>query len=219
MSGRRAAQLGTVLLHHRGQDLLARSDAQIEIRAFNARERAQHRQGNLDGRNHALYLRALARVVAAHPDTMALVVGDGDLREDTERLAGELGLGRHVRFLGWRRDLSRIYADSNVLVVSSDNEGTPVAAIEAMAAGCPVVAIRVGGVPDLITDRETGMLVPLGDAEQLANALMWSRENQATVRGWAESARQRVVARHGVSALVDAVDDLYRRLVSAASRN
>ena len=108
-------------------------------------------------KNHALFLRAAARVIARHPDTALLVVGDGETRRSIEALATELSLGQHTRFLGWRRDLPAIYADIDILAVSSDNEGTPVAAIEAMAAGCPLVATRVGGVPDLISNRKTGM--------------------------------------------------------------
>ena len=123
-------------------------------------------------KTHALFLRAARTVVAKHPETVVLVVGDGDQRAATEQLAAQLDLRPQVLFLGWRRDLPAVYADTDLLVVSSNNEGTPVAAIEAMAARCPVVATRVGGVPDLISDRVTGMLVPPGDPERLAQALI-----------------------------------------------
>ncbi len=101
-----------------------------------------------------------------------------------------------------------------MLVVSSDNEGTPVAAIEAMAAGCPVVATRVGGVPDLITDRQNGILVPPDDPEAMANALLWSREHATDTRHWAESARGPTIQRHSVGALVARVDRIYRHLLT-----
>ena len=128
-------------------------------------------------KNHALFLRAARTVVAKHPETVVLVVGDGDQRAATEQLAAQLDLRPQVLFLGWRRDLPAVYADTDLLVVSSNNEGTPVAAIEAMAARCPVVATRVGGVPDLISDRVTGMLVPPGDPERLAQALIYARDH------------------------------------------
>ena len=166
-------------------------------------------------KNHALFLHAAARVVGTHPNTMALVVGDGELRRTMERLARDLGLASHVRFLGWRRDLPVIYADTNVLVVASDNEGTPVAAIEAMAAGCPVVATRVGGVPDLISHRETGTLVPPGDPDTLSRELLFAREHPAETRRWATLARERALDRHRVDVLVDRVDRLYQRLITA----
>jgi len=165
-------------------------------------------------KNHSLFLRATARVVSQHPDTVALVVGDGELRQSTEQHVASLGLGRHVRFLGWRRDLPAIYADSNVLVVSSHNEGTPVAAIEAMASGCPVVATSVGGVPDLITDGETGLLVRPNQAEELAGALLSVREHPSEAAERALRAQDRVIDRHGVDALVNRVDSLYKRLLA-----
>ena len=165
-------------------------------------------------KNHALLLRATQRVVAMHPDTVLLVVGDGELRRATEHLAADLGLRRHVRFLGWRRDLPAIYADTDLLVVSSDNEGTPVAAIEAMAARCPVVATRVGGVPDLISDRESGLVVSPGEPETLAHALIWAREHPADIGRWATLARERAIERHSITGLVAAVDRLYQRLLS-----
>ena len=165
-------------------------------------------------KNHSLFLRATARVAAKHPDTMALVVGDGELRAATEQLARDLGLAERVRFLGWRRDLPCICADANVLVVSSDNEGTPVAAIEAMAAGCPVIATRVGGVPDLITDRQTGTLVPPGEPELLAQALPRSLEHPTETQQWAESAKGPAIQRHTVGSLVGTVDRLYRHLTT-----
>jgi hypothetical protein len=77
-----------------------------------------------------------------------------------------------VTFTGWRIDLPRVYADLDVLVSCSSNEGTPFTIIEAMAAGCPVVATRVGGVPDLLDDQATGLLVPPAQAEPLVAAIL-----------------------------------------------
>ena len=167
-------------------------------------------------KNHALFLRAARTVVAKHPETVVLVVGDGDQRAATEQLAAQLDLRPQVLFLGWRRDLPAVYADTDLLVVSSNNEGTPVAAIEAMAARCPVVATRVGGVPDLISDRVTGMLVPPGDPERLAQALIYARDHPSETERWARLARTQVIERHSVEGMVSAVDRLYRRLVQSA---
>ena len=165
-------------------------------------------------KNHAVFVQAVSAVVSRHPRTVAVVVGDGELRNATAQLVDSLGLGAHVRFLGWRRDLPRIYADADVLVVSSDNEGTPVTAIEAMAAACPVVATRVGGVPDIIADGETGRLVPAQDAEALAEALLWAKDHPDTLATWAAEARRSALARHGVDALVNTIDALYRNLLA-----
>src|SRR5207247_829574 len=123
-------------------------------------------------KNHALFLESAARTAAQEPAASFVVVGDGALRPTLEKQARELGITDRVLFTGWRQDLPRICADLDVLVVSSDNEGTPVSAIEAMAAGCPVVATRVGGLPDLITDGETGCLVSPRDPDGLATAVL-----------------------------------------------
>jgi glycosyltransferase involved in cell wall biosynthesis len=123
-------------------------------------------------KNHHLFLDAAALVVKQEPAARFVIVGDGVLRPDLERHARHLGLADRVIFTGWRGDLPRIYADLDVLAVTSNNEGTPVSAIEAMAAGRPVVATNVGGLPDLIRDQETGYLVPAGDAPALAAAVL-----------------------------------------------
>ena len=108
-------------------------------------------------KNHHLFLEAAALVARKDPAARFVIVGDGILRPALERRAQEMGIAERVIFTGWRRDLPDIYADLDVLAVTSNNEGTPVSAIEAMAAGCPVVATHVGGLPDLIGEGEDGV--------------------------------------------------------------
>jgi glycosyltransferase involved in cell wall biosynthesis len=98
-------------------------------------------------KNHHLFLEAAALVAREDPAARFVIVGDGTLRPALERQAQVTGIADRVIFTGWRRDLPGIYADLDVLAVTSNNEGTPVSAIEAMAAGCPVVATNVGGLP------------------------------------------------------------------------
>jgi glycosyltransferase involved in cell wall biosynthesis len=99
-------------------------------------------------KNHHLFLEAAVLVARENPAARFVIVGDGILRPELEHHAQERGVADRVIFTGWRRDLPSIYADLDVLAVTSNNEGTPVSAIEAMAAGCPVVAMNVGGLPD-----------------------------------------------------------------------
>ena len=101
----------------------------------------------------------------------ALIVGDGPERPSLEEEIERLGLGELVRLAGERRDVPELLAGADVFVLSSSSEGMPMSVLEAMAAGLPVVASRVGGVPELVVDGETGLLVAPGDVEELAAAL------------------------------------------------
>jgi lipopolysaccharide/colanic/teichoic acid biosynthesis glycosyltransferase/glycosyltransferase involved in cell wall biosynthesis len=164
-------------------------------------------------KNHRLFLEAAARVAAEEPSARFVVVGDGALRPEMEAHARRLGIADRVTFAGWRRDLPRIYSDLDALVVSSRNEGTPVSAIEAMAAGCPVVATRVGGLPDLIADGETGRLVPSEDAPALAAAIIRVLRDPAAAQQMARAAREEVKQRFRVERLIADTERLYTELL------
>jgi glycosyltransferase involved in cell wall biosynthesis len=165
-------------------------------------------------KNHVLFLDAAARIAAGEKEARFVVVGDGTLRRQMEQHANALGIADRVIFTGWRRDLPRIYADLDVLVVSSNNEGTPVSAIEAMASGCPVVATRVGGLPDLIDEGETGCLVPRGDAPALAAAVLRLLRDRESARRIGETARARVAERFTAERLVADIERVYTGLLA-----
>ncbi len=164
-------------------------------------------------KNHRLFLDAAASVAAEEPVARFVVVGDGPLRQDMEQHALALGIGDRVIFTGWRQDMSKIYADLDVLVVSSINEGTPVSAIEAMAAGCPVVATRVGGIPDLVRDGETGYLVPAGDVQALSRGILRLLEDRQTASRMAKSAQAMVLERFNTGRLIADIEQLYLNLL------
>jgi glycosyltransferase involved in cell wall biosynthesis len=165
-------------------------------------------------KNHRLFLEAAAQVAAELETARFLVVGDGVLRPAMEEYARTLGLGDRVIFTGWRRDLPLIYPDLDVLVVCSDNEGTPVSAIEAMAAGCPVVATRVGGLPDLIAEGETGCLVPPRDPAALAAGILRLLRDREMARRLGEAARASVAERFTVERLCGDVEGLYSEVLA-----
>ena len=159
-----------------------------------------------------LLLRAFARArEQAAASLRLLVVGDGELRPALERVAGELGVAGAVVFLGYRRDLQAVAAATDVAVLSSANEGTPVSLIEAAAAARPAVATRVGGVGDVVTP-ETGILVEPGDEEALAAAIVDLAGDEDRRRRLGEAAREHALARYSVERLVTDVDALYDRL-------
>jgi glycosyltransferase involved in cell wall biosynthesis len=146
-------------------------------------------------------------------DAILCMVGDGPEREELEQLAGELGLMRDCLFPGYQEDVAPFFAAFDAFVLPSGNEGTPVTAIEALASGCPVVATRVGGVPDVVEDGVDGFLVELGDLDALADALARLAADPELRRRMGEAGRERVLPRYAVERLIDDVDGLYRRLL------
>lgn len=156
---------------------------------------------------------AMAALLAGRTDGHFVVVGDGERRAELERLARQAGLNGRMHFLGWRADLERVYADLDVVVLTSRNEGSPVALIEAMAAGRPVVATLVGGVPDVVQDGVSGVLVGVGDAEALAAAVEQLIKDPARGRLMGEAGRQRVQQVYGAERLLRDIDELYQELL------
>jgi glycosyltransferase involved in cell wall biosynthesis len=161
------------------------------------------------------FLRAARIVGEAMPEARFALVGDGEERPALESLSRELGLDGKATFFGWRRDLAVVYGDLDVVVNASLNEGTPVALIEALAAAKPVVATRVGGTPDLLGEGERGRLVPAGNPESLARAVLEAIEGSEAARCRAQAGREYVLRRHSSDRLVRDVDALYRDLRAA----
>jgi glycosyltransferase involved in cell wall biosynthesis len=160
-------------------------------------------------------LEAFRRVREGGVDACLCLVGDGPDRERLEQHASELGVIRDTLFLGYQEDVSPFYAAFDALVLPSANEGTPVSVIEALAAQTPVVATRVGGVPDVVRDGEEGFLVGAGDTEALAERLTRLARDPDLRRRLGESGRQRVLGRYAVERLLDDIDRLYRELLGA----
>jgi len=144
-----------------------------------------------------------------------VIVGDGEIGPALRVLAHRLGVMTRVTFTGWRHDLPRVYADLDVLVSCSKNEGTPFTIIEAMAAGCPVVATRVGGVPDLLDDQATGLLVPPAQAEPLVAAILRLLGDRDLARALARSAAAHAEVRFGPVRFASQMDALYTELLHA----
>jgi glycosyltransferase involved in cell wall biosynthesis len=164
-------------------------------------------------KHHVLFLETAALVALREPRATFLIVGDGDLRSMLERTAERLGIAERVRFLGWRRDLETIYGATDVFLLTSRNEGTPVALIEALAAAVPVVSTNVGGVADVVESDRVGLLAPFGDADALADGVVGLLNDPERRRRVGEAGRRSVVARYGVHRLVDDVEELYRHML------
>ena len=158
---------------------------------------------------HEVFLTAAARVHARAPNTLFLVVGDGERRDELERMSRGLGLGDAVRFLGWRGDMREVYADLDVVALSSNNEGSPVALIEALAAARPVVSTDVGGVGGVVRHGETGLLVKPRDPDAMADAILSLLEAPERAAQLGQAGRAAVYPRHAASRLVADVERLY----------
>jgi len=158
------------------------------------------------------FLRAFALVTESLPDVRGLVVGDGPERGAVERLAQNLGLERRCRFLGWRADLPNVYAASDVVALTSLNEGSPVSVIEAMASGRAVVATAVGGVPDVVSEA-TGILVPVGDRRGFADAIVSLLRDPDRRAELGRKGREVAIRRFGSDRLIADIDRLYMDLL------
>jgi glycosyltransferase involved in cell wall biosynthesis len=161
---------------------------------------------------HETFLEMAAQVAVRHPTARFVIVGDGERRPALQTEAHTRGLAARVHFLGWRADLERIYADVNVVVLTSRNEGSPVALIEAMACGRPVVSTRAGGVAELV--GEAGLLRPIDDAGGLAEDVLRLLADPALARRFGEAGRARVVPLYSQERLLADIDRLYRRCLA-----
>jgi glycosyltransferase involved in cell wall biosynthesis len=163
-------------------------------------------------KNHVLFLEAAARISQERPDVVFVIAGDGELRSMLEAEAGR-SVGERIRFLGWTTDLPGLYAALDVVVSTSLSEGTPVALIEALAAGRPVVATDVGGVSDVVEHGRSGFLAASGDAEGLARAVLDLLEHDGLRREMGQAGRADVAERYSARRIAGVTADLYTRLL------
>lgn len=169
-------------------------------------------------KDHHTFLEAASDIHRSRPDVRFLIVGDGELRPYLERQVQALGLSQSVIFLGWQRELEPIYADLDLVVLSSLNEGTPVSLIEAMAAGLPVAATRVGGVPDLVEHGKTGLLVPPKDPMALSGAMDVLISDADRRREMGRLGRETIYPKYSEAALIDRMERLYSSVLAARSQ-
>jgi glycosyltransferase involved in cell wall biosynthesis len=161
-------------------------------------------------------LETFRRLLDHGVDAELCLVGDGPERPQLEQRARDLGIARRTLFAGYQREIAPYFDLFDAFLLPSANEGTPVVAIEALAAQRPVVATRVGGVPDVVRDGVDGFLVDVGDVDALAARLAELSRDPELRRRFGEAGREAVVPRYRVSRLIDDVDALYRELLTAA---
>lgn len=200
------------------------SDAQARAQAHDrlCRELRLNRDARLIGmvarlhpvKGHRYLIEAAVRVVHAFPQAHFLLVGSGALRDEIEIQAVQLGVSQHVHVLGDRPDAAQLVGDFEVAVLASLQEGLPNAVMEAQAAGTPVVATAVGGIPELIRDGETGYLVQPADAESLANGILHVLKAPDEAQAVGARARAFVRQTFGMQQMVERVEALYDEVLS-----
>ena len=175
-------------------------------------------------KRHDVFLRALAVTVRLWPQAVGLIVGD-DLFGDNAKykselfsLTRQLGLEKNVKFLGWRQDAAAIIQACDLVVIPSQAEPFGRVALEAMAAGRPVIGTRAGGLPDIVADGQTGRLVPPGDHEALATAVkdvLWDRK---VAQQMGEAGRKRVADLFDIRQTTRRVEHVYDALLGRGDR-
>ncbi len=163
------------------------------------------------------FIDAALRVASTLPQARFILAGDGSQRAALERQAAPLG--DRFQFLGLRHDIPSLMAAFDILAVPSLNEGMGRVLLEAGAAGTPAVASRVGGIPDVVDDGETGLLVPPKDAGALADALLELAAQPERRRLMGDTARAKVVPAYSLEEMVRQIEALYEELLDEKARN
>jgi glycosyltransferase involved in cell wall biosynthesis len=157
----------------------------------------------------ATLLQAVARTLDAVPDFRIDIVGGGPSHGELVALAQTLGIADHVAFLGDRSDVPELLRHARMFILSSRTEGLPVSLLEAMACGLPVVATRVGGTPEAVVDRTTGLLVPPADPSALADAIREVWTDPAFAMSLARSARAKAEREFDIDSMIGQYEALY----------
>lgn len=156
---------------------------------------------------------SIFEIIARRSDARLVLVGDGPELGPAERRLRELGLRDRAELHGHRHDLPPLLCDSDVFLLPSQTESFGVAALEAMACGVPVVASEVGGLPEVVTDGETGYLCPVGDVEHFADRTLSLLDDPTRRHAMGQLAREHAVTRFGMSVALDRYEAMYQRLI------
>lgn len=171
-------------------------------------------------KDHALFLNAAARVVKQCPKSHFVIVGDGPERSGIESLRDELGLQGHVTMTGSRSDIPELLSAMDCFALTSKNEASPVSILEAMSTQLPVVAPRVGSIPDAVDDGVNGLLVQASSLEETAGAMISLMQDADKRAEMGKAAREKVLRYGSLDAMVSGYQDLisgvYRQKVHAA---
>ena len=159
-------------------------------------------------------LPAFLDILKTFPESHYLIVGDGPYAGNLKALARELGVSNHVTFSGMRNDVPRVLAVGDLFILPTLEDAFPTVLLEAMASSIPLVASNVGGVPEIVIDGETGLLVPPANSGELAKACKYLLSTPAIMARMADAGRNRVKECFDVTLQVNKLSDLFRQLLT-----
>lgn len=165
-------------------------------------------------KGHDIALKAFASILTEIPQARLVLAGDGPWQRELERVASGLGVASRVQFLGFRNDVADLMGAADMLLHTSRSEGVPQSVTQALSAGLPVVATRVGGIPELITDEKNGLLVPPENPEATAAAIRRVFQDRDFARRRAALGRAEVEARFSLKTMVDRTERLCAQLLA-----
>jgi len=171
-------------------------------------------------KGHSYLINAFAKVKKHVPNSHLIIVGDGRMRDELEQLVGAADLKDVIHFLGYRVDVEKILQAFDVFVMASIAEGMPGALLEAMAAGRPCIATKVGGIPDVLDNGELGMLISSKDADALAEAMINSaKESKQNSNQITEKAREKVRTQYSHQVITKSLESIYETEYKATGEN
>lgn len=160
-------------------------------------------------------INAFPKVIEQHPNAHLLIVGEGELREELLQQVTHLKLTSNIHFLGWRTDIPNLLGASDIFVLPSLNEGLGLVLLEAMAQHLPTIATHVGGVPEVVNDGQTGLLVPAQSPQALTQAINQLIASPTKRMEMGEAGYQRAVTTFSIETTVEKTENIYRKLVGA----
>ncbi len=163
-------------------------------------------------KDHKTFLQAAVSIKSVLPEAHFLIVGDGSLREELKLRAHALGLLPSVIFCGIRKDIPDLLAAMDLLVFSSRWEGLPVALLEGMASGLPIVSTAVGGIPGAVAGNQTALLVPPENPGELAKACLTVLQDRELARRLGTAGRNRVIEKYSIQTMISRTIELYENL-------
>ena len=170
--------------------------------------------GNLTMRKgYKYFLEAAKKIISEIPKTTFLIIGKGNLRSTLEKMAEEMNIRKNIIFAGYRKDIPELLCVMDIFVLPSLREGLPRSVIEASFLGKAVVGTRVDGVPEIVKNNETGILVPPKDANSLSEAILYLMKNPNKAKVMGENGKNLVKEKFNAVRMVNETEDLFLELI------